>query len=212
MHFKIRPHGSDASMLTVTSRLSFRQDSLLHYLRLMFDRSDELAVIDYLENIDQAAIWKAGSIDIHLLKTDSLLYIGITDSCASEDKMQRFKDVYNEILVFGARTGIDVTGRPIVIYHRLDEEPTVFELGVPINEKVQVSGRIQYKTMQGREHLVANYFGAYDTLEDAHNAIQQWLTRHKRKTDGYPWEMYVTIPAAEPDTNKWLTRIYYPVE
>ena len=212
MNFRIRPLGADASMLKITSRLQFRQDSLLHYLRLMFDRSDELAVIDYLNKIDEAAMEKTGGIHVYLQHTDTFSYIGITDSCVLKEMPQRMTDVYNEMLVFGARSGINMTGRPLAIYHRLDEKQAVFELGVPVDKKVAVSGRIQYKTMQGREHAVAHYFGSYDTLEDGHNAIQQWLVRYRRKVNGYPWEMYVTDPATEPDPNKWLTRIFYPVE
>ena len=212
MNFKIRPLGKEASMLTISSRLRFKQDSLLHYLRLMFDRSDEMAVIRYLDNINEAAIWKPGSIDVHVQQTDTLSYIGITDSCSLIDMPQRIIDLYNEILVFGARSGIDMTGRPLVVYHRLDEKSAVFESGVPVDKKVAVTGRIQYKTIPGREHVVAHYYGSYDTLEDGHHAIQHWLQRHRRKTHGYTWEMYVTDPAAEPDTNKWLTRIYYPVD
>ena len=212
MNFRIRPVGTDASMLTITSRLRFGQDSLLHYLRLMFDRSDELAVIDYLEKIDEAAMGKTGGIDVYLQQTDTFSYIGIKDSCVLVDMPQRLNDLYNELLVFGARSGIDMTGRPLAIYYHLDEKQAVFELGVPVDKMVSVTGRIQYKTMQGKEHAVANFYGSYDTLEDGHNAIQQWLLRYRRKIDGYPWEMFITDPASEPDSNKWLTRIYYPVE
>ncbi|MDR1172501.1 MAG: hypothetical protein LBL24_08620 [Bacteroidales bacterium] len=213
MNFKIRPVGIDASMLTISSRLRFRQDSLLHYLRLMFDRSDELAIIDCLENIDDAAIGKTGGIDAHLQRIEPFSYISITDSCAREDVPQLMENSYNELLVFGAKSGIDMTGRPIAVYHKLGERQVVLELGIPvINEKAPVAGRIQYKTMQGGDNVVANYYGSYDTLEDGHNAIQQWLIRYRRKMTGPPWEMFVTDPAAEPDPNKWLTRIYYPVD
>jgi len=212
MNFRIKPVGMDASMLTITSRLQFRQDSLWHYLRLMFDRSDELEIIDYLENIDEVAIGKTGGIDVHLQRIESFSYIGIMDSCTLEDVGQRMNVLYNELLVFGARTGIDITVRPIAIYHRLDEKKTVFEMGIPVVERPSVSGRMRYKTMQGSDHVVASYYGSYDTLEDGHNAVQQWLMRYRRKMSGYPWEMFVTDPAIEPDPNKWLTRIYYPVE
>ena len=213
MNFRIRPVGIDASMLTITSRLQFRQDSLWHYLRLMFDRSDELDIIDYLENIDDAAIEQTGGIDVLLQWVESFSYIGISDSCSLDDVSQRINDLYNELLIFGVRSGIDVTARPVAIYHRLDEKRSVFELGIPVVETtVSVSGRIRHKTMPGRNHVVANYYGSYDTLEDGHNAIQQWLMRYRRKLSGYPWEMFVTDPSAESDPNKWLTRIYYPVD
>ena len=213
MNFKIRPVGIDASMLTITSRLQFFQDSIWHYLRLMFDRSDEMEIIGYLENIDDAAIAKTGGIEVLLQRVESFSYIGIKDSCSLEDVPQRINDLYNELLIFGVRSGIDVTARPVAFYHRLDEKQAVFEMGIPVVEtSAPVSERVQYKTMPGRDHAVANYYGSYDTLEDGHNAVQQWLIRYRRKLAGYPWEMFVTDSTTEPDPNKWLTRIYYPVD
>ena len=115
MNFKMRPVGIDASMLTISSRLQFGQDSLLHYLRLMFDRSDELAIIDYLENIDDIAIGKTGGIDVQLQRVESFSYIGITDSCVLENVTPQLSNLYNELLVFGAKAGLNMTGRPIAI-------------------------------------------------------------------------------------------------
>ena len=211
MHFKIRPVGIDASMLTITSRLKFSQDSILHFLRLMFDRSEELEIIDYLKNIDDIVIEKTDGIDVNLQRISQFSYIGIIDSCAVNDVLSRMNDLYIELLVFGAKSGIDMTARPIVVYNHINEKRAVIEVGVPINEQPQVSGRIRYKTMPEGEYVVANYFGDYDTLLDGHNAVQHWLMRYRRKQTGYAWEMYVTDPTAESDTNKWLTRIYYPV-
>jgi len=211
MNFRIRPVGIDAATLTITSRLQFRQDSLLHYLRLMFDRSDELKIIDYLNNIDEAAITVTGGIEVNLQRIESFSYISIMDSCALNDVSQRLNELYNELLVFGARSGVAITARPIAIYHRFDENWAVFEAGIPVVGAMPVSGRIRYRTMPESEQVVADYYGSYDTLEDGHNAVQQWLMRYRRKFTGYPWEMYVTDPAAEPDPNKWLTRIFYPV-
>lgn len=212
MNFKIKPVGIDASTLTITSRLQFRQDSIWHYLRLMFDRSDEMELINYLGNIDHAAMRQIGGIDVSLQRVETFSYIGIMDSCSLENVSQRISDLYNELLVFGVRSGIDIIARPIVIYHQLDEKHSLFELGIPVVETViPVSERIRYKTMQGRDHVVANYYGAYDTLEDGHNAIQHWLMRYSQKLTGYPWEMYVTDPVTEADPNKWLTKIFYPV-
>lgn len=212
MTFRIKPVRKDASLLTITSRLQFPQDSLLHYFRMMFDRSEELAVIDYLENIDQAVIEKAEGISVHLQKMESFPYIGILDSCKWENVPLHMKNTYNELLIYIAKSGLIKKGYPVAIYHHLSEKQVVYELGIPINDSTSSTGRIQYKVMPAGNNVVADYYGSYDTLEDGHNAIQRWMQRYGRRLSGYPWEMYVTDPAAEPDPNKWLTRIFYPVD
>ena len=211
MKFKIRPVGMDASMLTITLRQQFQLDRLLHYLRLNFDRSDELKIIDYLEKITEAVIKETVGIEVQLQRIESFSYISILDSCALEEVSQRLSELYSELLVFGAKSNITITARPIAIYHRFDEKQAYFEAGFPVVEKMPVSGRILYQTMPEGNHVVADYYGSYDTLEEGHSAAQQWLIRYRRKLSGYPWEMYVTDPAAESDPNKWLTKIFYPV-
>ena len=29
---------------------------------------------------------------------------------------------------------------------------------------------------------------------------------------GNPWEVYIAGPMNEPDTSKWITEIYYPIQ
>jgi effector-binding domain-containing protein len=60
--------------------------------------------------------------------------------------------------------------------------------------------------------LVINYLGNYDGTGTAHRALDKWLAEEK-KTHSYPvMEEYITDPAIEPDTAKWLTKIYYMYE
>jgi effector-binding domain-containing protein len=212
MNFKIKPVRKDASLLTITTRLQFPQDSLLHYLRLMFDRSDELAVIDYLENIDEVAAVKAKGIKVRLQYVESFPYVSILDSCQWKDQPSQMQLLYNELLVFTAKSGVTIINHPIAIYHYLSENKVVYEMAVPITDTVRTSGRILVQGMSSGNNVVAAYYGSYDTLEDGHNAIQQWMALYRRELSGCPWEMYVTDPAAEPDQNKWLTRIFYPVK
>jgi effector-binding domain-containing protein len=57
--------------------------------------------------------------------------------------------------------------------------------------------------------LVVNYVGSYDGTGRAHEAIDKWLADEKKRASYPVMEEYVTDPAIEPDTAKWLTKIYY---
>ncbi len=211
VQFRIRPEKNGTSLLTITSRLQFTQDSLLHYLRMMFDRSEELDIIEYLENMSDAASNAIG-IPVSLQFVDSFSYISILDSCAWKDVATRMNGLHNELLAFVAKTGLDMINSPIAVYHKLSENKVVYEIGMPFNGKApEGNNRILVKEMSAGNNVVASYYGSYDTLEDGHNAVQQWIEKHRRQIVGSPWEMYVTDSSKEPDPNKWLTRIFYPV-
>ncbi|MDR2038623.1 MAG: GyrI-like domain-containing protein [Bacteroidales bacterium] len=212
MTFKIKPVNRTSSLLTITSRLSFPQDSLLHYLRMVFDRSEELRIIDYIENIGEAAIKKADGIPVHVQRADSFQYISITNRCKWEDLAQNKKDLYQKLLAFVAVSGMKITDRPISVYHRIEDDHIIYEMGIPVEGYAEnSSGDILCKTMEATNCVTADHYGSYDTLGDAHNAIMVWLSRFGKETSGNPWEIYVTDPLAEPDSNKWLTRIFYPI-
>ena len=212
MNFKVKPAGENASLLTITSRLRFSQDSILHYLRMMFDRSDEMDVIRCLENIAEAATSPSANIEVRMQQVDSFPYIGILDSCRLEDVSRQMGMMYNELLTFTKKSGLTAAGRPFAVFRKFDEQQALFEVGIPVDEPLSESGRIRNATMPGGKHATTDYVGSSDTLEEGHNAIQQWLVRYGRKIAGYPWEMYVTDLVSEPDPNKQLTRIFYPID
>ena len=211
MNFRIKPVNDELSLLTITSRLRFPQDSLLHYLRMMFDRSEELNVIDYIENIGEIAV-KQAEDGVVSQPVESFTYIGITDTCLWSEMFVRMGVIQKELMDFSERFRLATGNNVIAIYHRLGDT-VVYELGIPANvNDIPQDGRIRLKTMPGMNHAILDYYGTYSTMGDGHQMIQQWLARQGKSLIGPPWEMYITTPYNEPDSNKWLTRIFYPIK
>jgi hypothetical protein len=48
-------------------------------------------------------------------------------------------------------------------------------------------------------------------IEHAHKMMQQYFEDYKRTSMAIPFEYLVTDRSKEPDTAKWVTRIYGPV-
>lgn len=42
--------------------------------------------------------------------------------------------------------------------------------------------------------------------------MYDWCEKNGVIITGAPWEEYVNYPPQDPDTSKWLTRVYYPVK
>ncbi|NJK86520.1 MAG: GyrI-like domain-containing protein [Bacteroidales bacterium] len=85
------------------------------------------------------------------------------------------------------------------------------EMGIPVNNALEGKGDILAGTYPQSKVATTDYFGFYDNLGKAHSDIQQWLIEMNLQVQGSPMEQYITDPASEPDTAKWLTKIYYPV-
>ncbi len=54
-----------------------------------------------------------------------------------------------------------------------------------------------------------DYPGAYEGLKYAHQSLNKYFQTNGLRLKPPVIEEYITDPMAEPDTTKWLTKIYY---
>lgn len=71
---------------------------------------------------------------------------------------------------------------------------------------------IQVITIPATKAVFVNYYGAYDKISAAYTSIDNYLSANKLKQKAPVIEQYITGPATEKDTSKWLTKIVFPVE
>ena len=166
------------------------------------------------ENIESMPKPEAAGAGISVTEVQSMPYYGVTEEISwSEMGSDFFAERYG---IIGAYLGDDManmTMAPFAIYHMWDEENKRAKVEVAIaatsdkpgNNRV-VKGNTYAGTVVKGVHL-----GSYDTTDDTHWAIDEYVKTNNFEMAGSPWEVYVTDPANEPDTAKWVTEIYYPV-
>ncbi len=123
-------------------------------------------------------------------------------------EMGEMYEVVNNFIE-SAETG--VAGMPFAIYHEMNGEEIDLECGIPVTDLVEGNAQVKTGTFEGVQCATVDYIGDYRQLEDAHTALQSWIEEHRFKLAGPPLEFYMTDAASEPDPEKWLTKIYYPI-
>ena len=104
-------------------------------------------------------------------------------------------------------------GPVFAIYHSYNESGTTdMEAGVPIDKADKGSGEVKGSKIEKGEVAVADYYGPYEGTKKAHEMVTTWIKERNRAVKGSPWESYVTDPMTEKDSNKWLTKVYYPLK
>ena len=84
---------------------------------------------------------------------------------------------------------------------------------VPVAAGTKIDNPIvQATNIPASKAVFVTYTGAYDKLQDAYNSIEQYLSDNKLKAKTPSIEQYVTGPANEKDTAKWITKIVFLVE
>ncbi|MEM9721475.1 MAG: SRPBCC family protein [Bacteroidota bacterium] len=122
--------------------------------------------------------------------------------------------------VIGAaeKIGLEVDGRPSGLYFDWDTvtNETDMAAAIPIASKIPNSGLklggISQFTVPAAKAIMVSHYGDYGSSANAHFAIDQYLTTNGLTAKVPCWEEYVTDTSEEPDTSKWLTRVYYFIE
>ncbi|TMI90723.1 MAG: GyrI-like domain-containing protein [Bacteroidetes bacterium] len=85
-------------------------------------------------------------------------------------------------------------------------------VGVPVNKNLPGKENISLKQMvKNGNILVAEVKGDQKTINEAIKQIEQYIIDYQRSNIAIPFQSLITDRSKEPDSTKWITKIYYPV-
>jgi effector-binding domain-containing protein len=110
-----------------------------------------------------------------------------------------------------------MAGYPFCLYPKWDEENNEMEMvcALPVPADAQFAkSKVTYpvQLLPAGRAVKATHNGNYDKLGDTHGQIDKYIEYKGLTISGAPWEVYVTDPTVEPDTTKWITEVYYPIQ
>lgn len=124
-------------------------------------------------------------------------------------------EVLPAVFGYAMENGLAMAGPPIVRYTEMSPAFVTFEGGVPLAEEPPeppAESGIRAGWLHGGTVAVTQHRGPYETIGEAHAALDRWVDAEGAKSVGAPWEVYVTDPAEVPDPADWLTDVFWPVE
>jgi hypothetical protein len=85
-------------------------------------------------------------------------------------------------------------------------------VAIPTDKLLPSSGDILQKQMLGRGNiLVAEVKGGIEITSHAFKQLQHFVEDYKYRAPAIPFYSLVTDRLTEPDSSKWMTKIYFPV-
>jgi effector-binding domain-containing protein len=117
-----------------------------------------------------------------------------------------------EVMAHLTATGARMTGPPFSRYHAFGDDSVDLEAGIPVAQPIAEKGRVKNGELPGGKVVTAVHFGPYEKLGAAHAALRKHLDQHELKSRGGPWEVYWTDPGMVPDSSKWRTQLFAPIE
>ena len=117
-----------------------------------------------------------------------------------------------ELKVYISESGAKKIGDPMLNSSRTGENEYQTMVGIPINKDVKGTGKIHIKRMlKNGIMLVTEVKGGRNTIDKAFAELENYKEDKSLASPAIPFESLVTDRLAEPDTSKWITRIFYPI-
>lgn len=143
------------------------------------------------------------------------IYIIVKDSMAWDSIASFYANKTQPLIDAVTKSKLEITGHTSGIYFMWDETTasTVMAIGIPVagSSAASVKGYQTYSMSAGKT-LLLKLTGGYSALAAAHEALDKYMSEHNLLQGVPVIEEYVVGPGQEPDSNKWVTNIYYPVK
>ncbi|HJL17969.1 MAG TPA: AraC family transcriptional regulator [Sandaracinaceae bacterium LLY-WYZ-13_1] len=108
------------------------------------------------------------------------------------------------------RHGVAMAGPPFARYPSAGPGTVTLEAGIPTVQPAEGDGEITAGTLGGTRAAVGLHVGPYETLPQAHAALERWVRENGGEPSGAPWESYLTDPGEVPDPAEWQTQVVLP--
>ena len=118
---------------------------------------------------------------------------------------------YCEIMQTMGSSGVQPTGPPFAMYHNMDVSNLDVEIGFPVAEKTEGSGRVKAGKLPGGKAAVTLHAGPYEKIEEAYNRLTAFVKEQGLEPESYVYEFYLNDPAETPP-EELKTEIYFPVK
>ncbi|QNA44477.1 hypothetical protein [Lacibacter sediminis] len=100
---------------------------------------------------------------------------------------------------------------PMMHVERLDSAHFEMMVALPIDKAIENSGIFSFKQMVKGNTLIAEVRGGRSTIDNGLKALEQFKSDYQFTSPAISFELMITDRRAEPDTSKWITRLYFPI-
>ena len=181
------------------------------YFRLKKIESDIEKILEQMnlyfsknENIYDLHIKQESVVDSILISTFAI--------SSSYPTIPFIYELINQLNHYARSNSATATGNPMLNITTKDSINFLTRVAIPVNKRLKDSGNISYKRMLGGgKILVTEIKGGPHSIKEGFTKMEYYVNDYKHLAPAIPFQSLVTDRMKEPDTIKWITKIFWPV-
>lgn len=152
------------------------------------------------------------SYEIEKKNIDEIPFLYMKKQVPQEEVSEALATMLPPVFQYAMANGIPFAGPPTTRYVSFGPGLVTLEAGMPVAGEPQGKDEILLGALAGGNVVSTVHKGPYDTLNEAHAALQTWMMENGEESAGPPWEVYITDPGEVPDPAEWLTEVIHPLK
>ncbi len=151
-------------------------------------------------------------VDIRKEKVKVEFMVSAVKSFNHYPNTENIYEMIGQIKNYISREHAKIEDYPIMHISTLDSVNFDVQVAIPVDRNLPGTGILSSKKMlKGGDILVAEKTGGNNVADSVLKKMDQYVTDHKYLRIAIPFQSLVTDRLSEPDSNKWVTKIYYPI-
>ena len=150
-------------------------------------------------------------ITVNRTTVKDTLLIATKETFKNYPSVQDIYKLINLLQNYAKMNDATQSGYPMLDIKTTDSENFQTMVALPVNKELNDHGPILHKEMVPGNILVSEVQGGPYTVTNAFNSLQAYVTDHDLQSPAIPFQSLITDRSQQPDSTKWVTKIYYPI-
>ena len=117
----------------------------------------------------------------------------------------------NNLKKYIASEKANITGFPMLNVTKLSDTEFQIMVAIPIDKTLKEKGNIFSRRLVPGHFMITEVKGGDSTINNALNQARLYFEDYRKTSMAIPFQSLITDRIMEPDSSKWVTRIYCPV-
>lgn len=150
-------------------------------------------------------------LQINTATTHDTLLIATNTILQAYPSTETIYNMISSLEAYTASQQAQATGYPMLNVTMIDSHQYKVQTALPVNKQLEDQGRFFFRRMVPGKFIATEVTGGVHTVNSAWNQVQLYLRDNQEVAMAMPFEYLVTNRQQEPDTSKWITRLFVPV-